>query len=89
MLSVQFLPRDKPLQENQKYLAAAMTANGMAETVTGKVIVTGTETADEGNPLLGVKAWQRPVTHRLYLPTVDYKPAAGSAAACAFAQAAL
>lgn len=60
MLSVQFLPKDKPLKESEKYLAAAMTANGVAETVTGKVTVGGEETKDEKNMLLGVKASQRP-----------------------------
>ena len=60
MLSVQFLPSDKPLKENQKYLAAAMTANGVAETVTGKVKTDHLETADEQNMLLGVKASARP-----------------------------
>ncbi len=60
MLSVQFLPKDKPLKDSQKYLAAAMTANGVAETVTGKVDTGLTETADEKNMLLGVKASQRP-----------------------------
>ena len=60
MLSVQFLPSDKPLKESEKYLAAAMTANGVAETVTGKVKTTHAETADEKNMLLGVKASQRP-----------------------------
>jgi hypothetical protein len=37
MLSVQFLPQDKPLKESEKYLAAAMTANGVAEAVAGRV----------------------------------------------------
>ena len=60
MLSVQFLPSDKPLKDSQKYLAAAMTANGVAETVTGKVETGLAETADEKNMLLGVKAAQRP-----------------------------
>ena len=60
MLSVQFLPKDKPLKDNQKYLAAAMTANGVAETVTGKVDTGQSETADEKNMMLGVKASQRP-----------------------------
>ncbi len=60
MLSVQFLPKDKPLKDSEKYLAAAMTANGVAETVAGKVDTHHAETADEKNVLLGVKAWQRP-----------------------------
>ena len=60
MLSVQFLPKDKPLKDSQKYLAAAMTANGVAETVTGKVSTGSAETMDEKNMLLGVKASQRP-----------------------------
>ena len=60
MLSVQFLPKDKPLKMNENYLAAAMTANGVAEAVAGKVEITGVETADEKNVMLGVKASQRP-----------------------------
>ncbi|WP_157605375.1 Nramp family divalent metal transporter [Schlesneria paludicola] len=60
MLSVQFLPKDKPLKESEKYLAAAMTANGVAETVTGKVETGLPETADEKDVMLGVKASQRP-----------------------------
>lgn len=60
MLSVQFLPKDKPLKESEKYLAAAMTANGVAETVAGKVETGLPETADEKDVVLGVKASQRP-----------------------------
>ena len=60
MLSVQFLPKDKPLKDSEKYLAAAMTANGVAETVTGIVTTDHVETADEKNKLLGVKASLRP-----------------------------
>ena len=52
MLSVQFLPKDKPLKESEKYLAAAMTANGVAETVTGKVDTGLPETADEKDIML-------------------------------------
>ena len=58
MLSVQFLPKDTILKD--KYLAAAMTANGVAETVAGKVTTDHIETADEQNMLLGVKASLRP-----------------------------
>lgn len=60
MLSVQFLPKDKPLKDSQKYLAAAMTANGVAEAVTGRVNVGSDESADEKNMMLGVKASKRP-----------------------------
>jgi hypothetical protein len=58
MLSVQFLPKDTILKD--KYLAAAMTANGVAETVAGKVTTVQNETAEEKDMLVGVKASQRP-----------------------------
>ena len=60
MLSVQFLPIERPLKLGEKYLAAAMTANGVAETVTGKVIVEGEESANEKNMMQGVHASKRP-----------------------------
>lgn len=60
MLSVQFLPQDKPLKESEKYLAAAMTANGVAEAVAGKVTDGEVENSEGADRLLGVKAARRP-----------------------------
>lgn len=58
MLSVQFLPRDTILQD--KNLAAAMTANGVAETVAGKVVTNESQTPSDRDPLQGVPASERP-----------------------------
>jgi len=59
MLSVQFLPSDKPLKIGDANLAAAMTANGVAETVAGKVTA-DTADLDSRNALIGVNAKLRP-----------------------------
>lgn len=60
MLSVQFLPVEKPLKISENFLAAAMTANGVAETVAGKVEVSGDVDSNDRNMLLGVNAKKRP-----------------------------
>ena len=60
MLSVQFLPKDRPLASSQKYLAAAMTANGVAEAVAGKVPGIDDDSAKDPEKLISVNASRRP-----------------------------
>jgi hypothetical protein len=62
MLSVQFLPKDITLKDTarDKNLAAAMTANGVAEAVAGKVTSTEKDVSASDAALKGVNASLRP-----------------------------